>query len=137
MTERDLLSRARAARDAAYAPYSGFQVGAALETSDGSVFAGCNVENASYGLTLCAERAAVAAAVTAGHRSFVGLALSVSGDGPVAPCGACLQVLAEFAPEVSVVSEGGGAVRRWRLEELLSRPFGFRDGFGSGEGGSG
>lgn len=137
MSEPDLLSRARAVRQAAYAPYSGFQVGAALRTSDGSVFTGCNVENASFGLTVCAERAAVAAAVSAGHRSFAGLALSVSQGGPVAPCGACLQVLAEFAPELPVVSEGEGAVRKWRLDELLPERFALRDEIESAGGGSG
>lgn len=123
MTDEELLSRAREVRERAYAPYSGFQVGAALETADGTVYTGCNVENASYGLTICAERAAVAAAVAAGHRAFRRLALSVAGGPPPPPCGACLGVLAEFAPDLPVISGSDGETTRWTLDSLLPEPF--------------
>lgn len=124
MTGDELLARARAARDAAYAPYSGFAVGAAVESGDGTVFVGCNVENVSYGLTVCAERVAVAAAVTAGHRSFRRIAISTSETLATPPCGACRQVLAEFAPDLEVWSEGSGHRMLWRLSELLPARFG-------------
>jgi cytidine deaminase len=118
-----LLGRAAEARGAAYAPYSGFRVGAALLAQDGTVYTGSNVENASFGLTTCAERTAVFAAVHAGKRHFVAVAVSTEGPHPVAPCGACRQVLAEFAPRVRVVSEAAGERREWLLSDLLPDPF--------------
>lgn len=118
-----LVERATEARGAAYAPYSGFQVGAALLAEDGTVFTGSNVENASIGLTTCAERTAVFTAVHAGQRRFSAVAISTDGTSPVAPCGACRQVLAEFAPEIRVISEAGGERREWTLSELLPDPF--------------
>ena len=126
-----LLNHARAARQRAYAPYSGFQVGAALETADGAVFSGCNVENASYGLTLCAERSALAAAVAEGHRSFTRIALSTSSGPPASPCGLCRQALAEFAPGLSVRSESPEGTADWSLATLLPAPFQLKRAAGS------
>jgi cytidine deaminase len=124
-TEAGLLAHARRVREKAYAPYSRFRVGAALEGADGSVYGGCNVENGSFGLTICAERSAVAAAVAAGQRAFSRLALSTDGPEAVAPCGACRQGLMEFAPDLVIESEAAGATARWTLSELLPAPFRF------------
>jgi cytidine deaminase len=122
-TDDALLERARGARERAHAPYSRYRVGAVLEATDGSLYDGCNVENASYPVTLCAERGALSAAVVAGRTTYRRLALSTSGPRAVAPCGACRQALAEFAPELEIVSEAGGEVRRWTLDELLPAQF--------------
>lgn len=122
--ERELIEAALAAMKNAYAPYSRFKVGAALQTDRGKIFTGCNVENASYGLTLCAERVALVRAVAEGARRFRTLAVVSGGRKPVTPCGACLQMLSEFAPTLSILLvDGKKAPRRTRLGALLSRPF--------------
>jgi cytidine deaminase len=101
-------------------------VGAALESETGEVFVGCNVESGSFGLTTCAERMAVGAAVVSGQRRFVRLALSTDGEAPIPPCGGCRQVLAELGPDLTVVSEAGGQRMEWRLADLFPEPFVFR-----------
>lgn len=124
--EQELLAAASKARELAYAPYSNFRVGAALLSADGQVFLGANIENAAYGSTLCAERVALPAAVVAGVRNFVMLAVVGDGDGPCTPCGACRQVLFEFAPDLVVVAGGAdGASQRFDLgRDLLPAGFG-------------
>jgi cytidine deaminase len=122
----DPLERlARKALEQAYAPYSKFRVGAAIETVDGRRFFGCNVENASYGLTVCAERNAVAAAVAEGARHFTRVLIVSEQDPPAPPCGACRQVLIEFGSELEVTAMGRTETRRWTLGELLPEAFRF------------
>lgn len=126
--EAELVRKAVEARKLAYAPYSGFQVGAALLAKDGRIFTGCNVENASYGLTVCAERVALFKAVSEGAREFLAIAVAC-GKGPCAPCGACRQVLYEFAPDLLVIMADGEG-KSWqtrRLLELLPQGFGPRN----------
>jgi cytidine deaminase len=120
-----LVAAARAARLRAHAPYSGFQVGAALLTADGTVVAGCNVESASYGLTLCAERVAAARAIVEGHPALVAIAVIADSPTPVMPCGACRQFLYDLAPDLDVLCANlDGDVRRTTLRALLPDAFG-------------
>lgn len=119
-----LIDAALAARTHAHAPYSQFQVGAAILASSGEIFVGCNIENASYGLTNCAERTAIFAAVAAGQRSLLGLA--IASPGAVPPCGACRQVLAEFCEDLPIIlfdATGQSLQRKTTLAELLPDRF--------------
>lgn len=118
-----LVEAARGAQQQAYCPYSHYRVGAALEAEDGRVFVGCNVENASYGLTNCAERSAVFAAVSAGARRFRRIVVATDSEPPGPPCGACRQVLAEFGAGLEVESVGPTQSKRWRIGELLPDAF--------------
>jgi cytidine deaminase len=119
-----LIAAARSAQARAYAPYSRFRVGAALEADDGTVFMGCNVENASYGLTICAERAAICAAVSAGVQHFRRAVVVSDVDPPAAPCGACRQVLAEFGLDLPIQGVGAKRTVTWLLSDLLPAAFG-------------
>lgn len=127
MDERAWDALKRAATDArgnAYAPYSTFTVGAAVQTRSGAVFAGCNVENASYGATICAERAALAAAVAAGERELIALVIASGAQSPTPPCGICRQCLAELAPSLQIRSYAGDACAEYDLASLLPDAFG-------------
>lgn len=124
--EADLLRRARQVRQRAYVPYSQFHVGAVVLTDDGRTFEGVNVENASYGLTTCAERSAISAMITAGDRSGI-VAVAVVGDGDAActPCGACRQAIFEFGADAVVYASGdGGRPLTMSIRELLPEAFG-------------
>lgn len=124
MQDAQLVELALAVRRRAYAPYSGFRVGAALLTSGGRVFIGCNVENVSYGLTVCAERVAVFSAVAGGELEFVTLAVAADGDGCCRPCGACLQVLHEFGRHVRLLlANARGEFQVKTVSELLPEAF--------------
>lgn len=129
MTDAELIKIARTARTYAYAPYSGFQVGAALLSSAGTVYTGVNVENASYGLTVCAERNAIFKAVSEGVTDVEKLAVAAESEKPVPPCGACRQVLGEFMkPDASIVMGGSGEnIRVKTLQHLLPEAFGQED----------
>lgn len=122
MTKIDLdslLAIAKAATINAYAPYSGFQVGSAVLCADGSIFTGCNVENASYSLTICAERSAIFNAVNAGQQSFVAIAIYADSTRNFPPCGACRQVISEFAPAIPVIFGNQNGSTTTTMAELL------------------
>jgi cytidine deaminase len=119
----ELVRRARAVMQNAYAPYSHFHVGAAIEADDGTIHIGCNVENASYGLTICAERMAVGAAVAAGKQRLVRIAVASAVEPPATPCGACRQLLAEFGLGMEIITVGPQSERRFVLRDLLPEAF--------------
>lgn len=122
MNTSALVETAIFARTQAHAPYSNFAVGAALECTDGTVFTGCNVENLSFGLTMCAERVAIGAAVAAGRRDFRCIAIVADTDAPISPCGACRQVMAEFNPSLEIISANlKDCSERFSLADLLPR----------------
>jgi cytidine deaminase len=121
---RELAKLARTVRRRAHAPFSGFKVGAALRAKDGAIVTGCNIENASYGLTLCAERVAVFKAISEGIRGFDAIAVVADAKTLTAPCGPCRQILWEFCGDIVVYLEDlRGARRAFRLSELLPYPF--------------
>ena len=126
MTDEELLARADAIAVRAYAPYSGFHVGAAVISESGRVYVGCNVENASYGATLCAERAAIAQMIAAGEKRVVTVAIYVDADEPAMPCGICRQVIAEVGPHAEVITATPRATERRTIAHLLPDPFVFR-----------
>ena len=123
MSDDDLITLAAKARERAYAKYSDFRVGAALLSASGKVYEGCNVENISFGLTMCAERVAIGAALADGASEFVAIAIVTDSKVPTLPCGACRQVLAEFHPDIRIVTSTlGGQRETVQLSHLLPRP---------------
>jgi cytidine deaminase len=119
-----LIAAARAAREHAHAPYSNFRVGAAVRAKSGRIFSGCNVENATYGLTLCAERVAVFKAISEGERGFDAVAVVADTDALTPPCGSCRQILWEFCGDIEVLLTNlHGKTESWRLKDLFPRPF--------------
>lgn len=118
-----LIEAAKEAAQKAYSPYSGYKVGAALLTNKGTIYTGCNIENASYSLTVCAERNAVAQAVINGENDFSAIAIYVDSEIPFPPCGACRQVLSEFAPSLRVIYANNREIKTALLYELLPDSF--------------
>ena len=119
-----LIAEAKTAREKAYAPYSNFKVGAAVLTSNGKIFSGCNIENSSYGLSICAERVAIFNAVSSGYREFTKIAVVTDSEPSASPCGACRQVIFEFGDDIEVImSNLKGDIKIMKIDELL------KDGF--------
>jgi len=124
--DRELIEAARQVRECAYAPHSGFKVGAAVRARSGNIYAGCNVENASFGATICAERNAIAAMIAAGERDLETIAVYTDQEALTMPCGICRQVIFEFGPHAKVVVACKTADRELGIGELLPEPFSFR-----------
>lgn len=128
MTKKELCQKAMDMMEVAYCPYSHFPVGAALECSDGSIFTGCNIENAAYGAGICGERTAMSKAVSEGHKDFVRIAIAGKSDDFCVPCGICRQFMMEFAPDMEIIClNGKGKSKTFTLPELL--PYGFNGDF--------
>ena len=124
MSDEELLKQAKKVRENAYAPYSQFKVGAVILTKEGKVYSGANVENSSFGLTVCAERAALFCAVSQGQRDLIKLALVSDREDPAIPCGACCQVLSEFNPNMEIICANlEGCIKKFKLKELLPSQF--------------
>src|SRR6266542_3349455 len=124
VTDEALIDAARRAREHAHADFSHFKVGAALETADGQIITGCNIENATYGLTVCAERVAMFKALSEGHRRFTRVAVVADTEAPTPPCGACRQILWEFGGDLQVLLANlTDETGRHRLKDLLPVPF--------------
>ncbi|WHH59575.1 cytidine deaminase [Petroclostridium sp. X23] len=124
MDEKKLLELASEARQNSYSPYSKFRVGAALLTKSGKIFTGCNIENATYGATCCAERTAIYKAISEGEKEFDAIAVQGDNEGLTFPCGICRQVISEFAPDIQVVlGDHKGNVKKFSLSELLPHAF--------------
>jgi len=125
MNWSELLQAAKTVRERAYCPFSNFQVGSAILTEDGDVFIGCNVENRTFGLTVCAERVAVQSAVAQGHRKLAAVVVMTDTEPPSPPCGQCLEVMTEFGhPDLPVLlANVGGTTEEYRLRDLLPHPF--------------
>jgi cytidine deaminase len=128
MTHKQLAKRAQTARKHSYSPYSRFRVGAALLGRSGKVYTGCNVENSSFGLTICAERTALFKAVSEGERKFSAIAVATDETRFIAPCGACRQVIMELAGDIDcILTDDAGAIKVLKMSELLPHPFGSGD----------
>lgn len=123
MTDSELMAQAKEGMKQAYAPYSGFRVGAALLGMSGRVYTGCNIENASYGATVCAERTAIFKAISEGEREFDTIAIVCSEGRKAYPCGICLQVMSEFFSEGRILLEDAGGIEEFRLQDLLPSAF--------------
>lgn len=125
MTNQELIEIARQVREHAHAPYSKFKVGAALESADGRIFTGCNVENSSYGLSMCAERVAIFKAISEGLRDFKRIAVIADTHSPVRPCGACRQVISDLFPKDAevILANLQGDIEVTKINELLPAPF--------------
>lgn len=123
-----VIAAAREVRKNAQAPYSQYRVGAALETDDGRIFSGCNVESSSYGLSICAERVALFKALSEGATRFTRLAVATNSSPPASPCGACRQLLWDYARDIEIILVGkGGESALLKIADLLPRPFGRED----------